>query len=310
MHTVYTTTITDEARRRGITIEVLDEATPVFVLQHGANRVRCYNSLTDRVGAVTFHLTQDKHLANSFLRRHGFPVPDQELFTSLKQADAFLARHATIVVKPCTQWGARGVSVRVTTPADLHTAVRKARRYEESVLIEAYTPGVDKRLIYIDYRFVAAIQRNPATVIGTGADTIRTLITKKNRQARRIDPSNRVPFDRETEKALAVLGFTYDSVPEQNAAVEVRLTSNYHTGGTVDVITDRVEPTLVSMGHDIARATELPVLGVDFLVEPGNGVARVIELAPDLAISPPEGAEVAKRFLDYLFPETKVGESG
>ena len=47
-----------------------------------------------------------------------------------------------------------------------------------------------------------------------------------------------------------------------------------------------------------------PVVGIDFLVEPKSGRFHIIELSPDLAISPPEGEEVARRFLDYLFPSS------
>ena len=72
MNTVYTTTITREAKRRGIGIEVIDADTPIFLLKYGGRSIRCYNALTDAVGAVTFHLAQDKRLANVFLARYGF----------------------------------------------------------------------------------------------------------------------------------------------------------------------------------------------------------------------------------------------
>ena len=53
------------------------------------------------------------------------------------------------------------------------------------------------------------------------------------------------------------------------------------------------------------RDAQLPVTGVDFLVDEAAGKAYVIELAPDLAISPRSGKIVAEKFIDYLFPETK-----
>ncbi len=63
----YTTTITNEARCRGIAVHVVDASVPIFELRHGSTTIRCYRSLTDRVGAVTFHLTQNKYLAGCFL---------------------------------------------------------------------------------------------------------------------------------------------------------------------------------------------------------------------------------------------------
>ena len=179
VNSIYTTTITTEARRRGIRIEVIDPATPIFVLRQGGRSVRCYNALTDRVGAVTFHLAQNKRLANRFLADRGFPVPDQIPYTTPAAAQAFLGRHRSIVVKPCTQWGGRGVSVDVRTPAELVRAVRLARRFEEDIILEQRVQGVDERLIFVDFRFVASIQRNPARVVGNGRDTIRALIQRQ-----------------------------------------------------------------------------------------------------------------------------------
>ena len=135
MDSIYTTTITDEARRRGIGIEVIDAHTPIFLLKHAGRSVRCYNALTDRVGAVTFHLAQDKRLANQFLARHNFPVPRQIQYDTRQAALDFLRQTKCIVVKPCREWGGRGVSVAVRTPGELDRAVRRARVFSEDIVL-------------------------------------------------------------------------------------------------------------------------------------------------------------------------------
>lgn len=304
MNSIYTTTITNEARRRGIGIRVIEPLTPIFVLHHGGREVRCYNSLTDHVGAVSFHMAQNKRLANHFLRSQGFPVPDQAFFTDMVAAGVFLKDHKRIVVKPCTQWGGRGVSVAVTTMAELRRAVQRARRFEEEVTLEESVSGEDYRLIFVNYRYVAAILRKPAEVVGNGVDTIRRLVTEKNRLARRTDPSNVIPMDAETGRELGVMGWAWEDIPLKGRRVQARLTSNYHTGGTVEVVTDRVPKRLIREAGRVARALRIPVIGVDFLVNARTGRHWILELSPDLAISPPEGEEVARRFMDYLFPET------
>lgn len=304
MNSVYTTTITREARRRGIGIEVIDAATPIFILKHKGGQVRCYNALTDRVGAVTFHMTQNKRLANGFLKANGFPVPDQVLYTDHDAARRFLRKHKSIVVKPCTQWGGRGVSVAVRTPEDLERAVRFARRFEEEIILEACVAGVDYRLIFVNFKFVAAIRRRSAQVTGNGCDTIRTLIQARNRQERPRDPSHIIPVDSETGRNLEALGLTWNTVPAAGKTVRVRLTSNYHTGGDIDVVTQSVSKRLVAVARRAAVKLGVPVIGIDFLVDEASGAHWLIELSPDLAISPPEGEEVARNFMDYLFPST------
>jgi len=302
MKSIYTTTITDEARRRGIKIEVLDERMPVFVLRKGRRSVRCFNALTDEVGAASFLLAQNKGSANSLLRKNGFPVPVQEPFVSLRRARVFLKKHKCIVVKPASQWGGRGVSMSVRTVDELKYAIGTARKCEDEILLEQCVQGEDYRLIFVNCRYVAAIKRSPAAVTGNGRNTLRELITAFNRREAKVDPSHRIPFDRETERALAAEGMTYRSVPAAGAVVLVRRNTNYHTGGAVEVVTGKVDRRLVEAARKIARIVAIPVLGIDFLYDRANGRYRVMELSPDLAISPPEGYEVAKRFLDFLFP--------
>jgi D-alanine-D-alanine ligase-like ATP-grasp enzyme len=305
MNSIYTTTITREAQRRGIGIEVIDPVTPVFVLMHKTKRIRCYNALTDQVGAVTFHMTQNKRLANMFLSAQGFPVPAQAAFTDLPAAQAFLKKFKTIVVKPCTQWGGRGVSVAVRTLKELTRAIDFARTFEEEVVLEEFVSGEDYRLIFVDYRYVAAIRRRAARVTGNGRDSIRKLILAQNRVERALDPSHVIPVDAETGRNLAALGLSWTTVPAAGRSVQVRLTSNYHTGGSVDIVTRSVAPKLVKLAARAAKKLGVPVIGIDFLVNEKTGQFWLIELSPDLAISPPEGDIVVRHFIDYLFPETK-----
>ena len=305
MNSIYTTTITREAQRRGIGIEVIDPVTPVFVLKHKTKRIRCYNALTDQVGAVTFHMTQNKRLANLFLSAQGFPVPAQAAYTDLPAAQAFLKKFKTIVVKPCTQWGGRGVSVAVRTLKELTRAIDFARTFEEEVVLEEFVSGEDYRLIFVDYRYVAAIRRRAARVTGNGRDSIRKLILAQNRVERALDPSHVIPVDAETGRNLAALGLSWTTVPAAGRSVQVRLTSNYHTGGSVDIVTRSVAPKLVKLAARAAKKLGVPVIGIDFLVNEKTGRFWLIELSPDLAISPPEGDIVVRHFIDYLFPETK-----
>jgi cyanophycin synthetase len=156
---------------------------------------------------------------------------------------------------------------------------------------------------------VAAVRRFPAYVTGNGKDSLRSLIRKKNIMTKKLDPVNEVPFDRETLRTILAKGFGYESVPKKGRKIEVRMNANYHTGGIVEVVTDRVSKDIVDTAKKIVCLAELPVCGVDFLVNKRTGKYWVVELAPDLAISPRGGKIVAKCFIDYLFPET-IKKSG
>ena len=304
MDSVYTTTLTAEALRRGITVTVIEPTTPVFLLTLGQTSIRCYNGLTDRVGAVTFLLANDKFLCNRFLRSHCISVPDQQKLNDFGSAAAFLKKHRSIVVKPVMEWGGRGVSVGITDQRELRAAITRAKKFSSEIILEQCVSGIDIRCIMVNGKVCAAIKRTPAQVLGNGRDTIRTLIKKQNRLATAIDPSNRIPVDAETGRSLNFFGLTWESVPKKNAAVTVRRTSNYHTGGSVSDITDSISCQLIQQSETIAKLFGATLLGVDFLVNEKSGAYHVLECSPDCAISPPEGFRVAHSLLNHLFPAT------
>ena len=306
MNKIYTRTITDEAKKRGISVEVIDRNTPVFILKHGGVSVKCYNALTDRVGAVSFLLADDKHLANRFMGRYGFPVPKQMKYSGFDKAQEFLQKCKSIVIKPCRQWGGRGVAVAIKTVSDLRQAILRARKFGEDIVLEEYVEGEDNRLIFVNGLFVVAIRRVPASVTGNGKIDIRKLIQMQNARNRKNDAGNIIPLDNETRRALASFGLNYNTVPQNGRTVQVRRTSNFHTGGTVDDITETVDADLVRQGRKIARLFALPVIGIDFLVNSSSGRHWIIEVSADLAISPPEGHRVIGPFIDSLFPEIKA----
>jgi len=304
--TPYTTTITDAAQRRGIRVRLLnaDPDWPIFELSRGGKTVRCFNALTDLVGAATYHLLNNKRACNRWLATQRIPVPAQLAYgsASFERTLAFLEKYAPIVVKPCMQWGGRGVSMGIRTPAELQAAVRMARRYEPDVILEETVPGDDLRVILAGGQLAAAIRRHPACVTGDGQHTIRQLIARQNALRRKQDPSNVIPWDAETRRNLSELKRRPDETPAPGERVRVRLTNNYHTGGTVDIVTGHVPRRALAIAQRIANALALQLVGVDFLIDPATKRTTVIEVSPDMAISPPEGETVAERFLDTLFP--------
>ena len=226
------------------------------------------------------------------------------VYTTFKKAVEFLSQKRPIVVKPRAQWGARGVSTHISNEKELHYALGRAGRFEKGIVLEECVNGIDRRLIFVDHCFTAAIQRTPPFVTGNGIDTIRGLIISRNKEKREIDPANIIPLDRETLRCITGQKLDFDSVPEAGQKLQARWTTNFHTGGTVAIITDSVGPGLKDAAEKISRLAALPLLGVDFLVDETDQSFKVVELAPDVAISPRGGNIVAKRYIDYLFPET------
>jgi D-alanine-D-alanine ligase-like ATP-grasp enzyme len=166
--------------------------------------------------------------------------------------------------------------------------------------------GEDLRLIVIGYKLVAAAICRPARVIGDGASTIRELIERQSRRrAAATGGESKIPLDAETERCVAKAGFGLDDVPPSGQEINVRKAANLHTGGTIHDVTAEVHPSLVDAAIRAARALDVPVTGIDFMVrsprQPGYWFIEANE-RPGLANHEPQ--PTAERFIDLLFPQS------
>ncbi len=153
---------------------------------------------------------------------------------------------------------------------------------------------------------VAAAVRKPAEIIGTGRHSVRDLLDRVSRRREAATGGeSSIPQDDETERCIAAAGWGYDDVLPEGHSLQVRRTANLHTGGTIHDVTPRLHPTLKDAAIQAARALEIPVVGLDFLVPSVEGDQYVIIEAnerPGLANHEPQ--PTAERFIDLLFPHT------
>lgn len=300
----YAKLIVDEARRRGIGVEMIDAEGGFFRLVSGGRSVACRESLSELTSAVAMSICDDKSVTRRVLERAGVRVPAQIVANDDDAISAFLAEHGSVVVKPARGEQGRGVSVGLATVETVVEAVAEARQLCDRVLIEACAEGQDLRLVVIDYRVVAAAIRRPAHILGDGKSKVRDLIDRQSRRrAAATGGESRIPLDAETTRCLADAGFTLDDVPADGVEIQVRNTANLHTGGTIHDVTDNVHPTLVSAAVLAARTIEIPVVGIDFMVPSPFGASYVFIEAnerPGLANHEPQ--PTAERFVDLLFP--------
>jgi GNAT-family acetyltransferase (TIGR03103 family) len=300
----YARLIVDEARRRGIGVEIIDAEGGFFRLVSGGRSVACRESLSELTSAVAMSLCDDKAVTRRILERAGIAVPAQMDADDQAALAAFLAEHGRVVVKPARGEQGRGVAVGLDTLETVEQAVAAARQLSDKVLIEAMAEGQDLRLVVIDYRLVAAAIRRPAHILGDGQSSVRELIDRQSRRrAAATGGESRIPLDGETERTLKAAGYGLDDVPENGVEIQVRKTANLHTGGTIHDVTDNVHPALVHAAVLAARTIEIPVVGIDFMVPSPYGPDYVFIEAnerPGLANHEPQ--PTAERFVDLLFP--------
>ncbi len=307
----YAQIIVDEALRRGIAVQVEDPENGFLELTFGGRHVACRESLSELTTAVAMSRCDDKQVTVSLLDQAGLQVPRQQVAGTPEQNAAFLKECEAVVVKPARGEQGRGVYVNVTDSNALEKAIAASQQLCDKVLIEEYQPGEDLRIIVIDNEVVAAAVRKPPRVIGTGQHSVRTLIEKQSRRRKAATKGeSRIPLDHETERCVAEGGFSLDDILPLDTVLQVRETANLHTGGTIHDVTDQIHPALKQAAVSAARAINIPVVGLDFIVPELEGPDYVIIEAnerPGLANHEPQ--PTAERFIDLLFPQTVTRKS-
>ncbi|HEX7026481.1 MAG TPA: N-acetylglutaminylglutamine synthetase [Gammaproteobacteria bacterium] len=300
----YARIIVDEALSRGIEVVMDDEENGLFTLNLGGRQIRCHESLTDITSAVSMTLCQNKLLTHKILARAGLTTPEFTLYRDMPQAEEFLQRHRSIVVKPIDSEQGHGISVDIRDTSGLQAAIERAQTVSSEIILERYHSGQDLRVLVIGQHVVAAAIRRPAEIIGDGEKDIKTLVEKLSRRRQAATGGeSRVPLDAETERCINEAGYDWHSVLEPNQHLFVRKTANLHTGGVLIDVTEQLHPALRKSALAAAAALNIPVTGIDMIINGSDKPDYVIIEAnerPGLANHEPH--PTAQRFIDLLFP--------
>jgi len=300
----YARIIVDEARSRGISVEILDAEEGYFRLSRGGKQIDCRESLSELTSAVAMSRCQDKLVTHRWLRRAGLKTPEYRVAGRTDANVAFLEKHSRIVVKPAVGEQGKGITVGVGSPPALEDALAEARRYHDRVLLECCYPGQDLRVVVIGFKVVAAAVRKPPEVVGDGKLKIQQLIEKLSRRRRASTRGeSAIPIDTDTRQCLAEQDLALGTVLPAGQRVTVRKTANFHTGGTIHDVTDELHPALIEAAEKAARQLDIPVVGLDFIVDsPQQPEHVIIEANERVGLANHEPQPTAQRFIDLLFP--------
>ena len=287
-------------------------------LGHGKYQQRIQATVTGRTPHISVELASDKEETNKILGGLGLPVPQQELVQSETQAVRAARRIGfPVVTKPYNGNHGRGISIRLTSDAEVAQGFLAAREHSRSVIVETFLEGDDHRLLVVNGELVAATRRTPGHVVGDGEHDIAALVEIVNQDPRRgvghEKVLTRLELDAQAQKMLERAGLTAASVPARGQMVYLRSTANLSTGGTATDVTDVIHPDNREMAERAVRAIGLDVGGVDFLSKNitesyrsiGGGICEV-NAAPGfrMHVAPSEGSarDVAAPVIDMLFP--------
>lgn len=257
-------------------------------------------------------ITTDKFKSFAMLAAWQIPTPDTVLYESRERAITFMKNHGECVVKPRDGEHGNGITVGVKDSRRLQAAVSEAKSVFPQVLLQQKVNGDDFRLLFIDYKFVAAVRRDPASIKGDGEHSIRQLVDSYNENIHSIwegirggevdsdtikGSISKIPLEEIVNARSAAL---LDYVPQENEVVSLLDKANVSLGGQTTDVTEQVNLELIEHITRLLKAIGLPLCGIDVLSEDiGSQLSEkksyVIELnaAPGLRLHelPTQGQE-------------------
>lgn len=314
--------IVDEAEKRGIPYIRLNKQSLVQ-LGYGVNQKRIRATIASTTSNIAVDIACDKEETKLLLEAAEIPVPRGTVIRTEEGLKEAVEKYGyPLVIKPIDGNHGKGNTTNITTWEQAVKALEAAKEYSRSVIVERFIRGVDFRCLVINYKFICAALRTPASVVGDGVHSIQWLVDETNKDPRRGYGHEKVltqiTIDQFTQKMLDEKGYTMETVPAKGELVLLKPTANLSTGGTSTDVTDEVHPANIFMCERIARIIGLDICGIDIMapdlrtpVSENGGAVLEVNAAPGfrMHIEPADGLprNVAEPVVDMLFPRGSIG---
>jgi len=314
--------LVDEAVKRGIPFIRLNKQSLVQ-LGYGVNQKRIRATIASTTSSIAVDIACDKEETKNLLEAAEIPVPKGVIIrTEEGLKDAVDRIKYPIVLKPIDGNHGKGATTDVNNWEQAVTALAAAQKYSRSVICERFITGFDFRVLVINYKFICAALRTPASVVGDGINTIQWLIDETNKDPRRGYGHEKVltqiKIDDFSKKMLDDKGYTLENIPKKDELVLLKPTANLSTGGTSTDVTDEVHPVNIFLAERIAKIIGLDICGIDIMatdlrspITENGGAVLEVNAAPGfrMHIDPSVGLprNVAEPAIDMLYPKGTNG---
>lgn len=317
-----TGSIVAEAAKRNIPYIRLNNHSLVQ-LGYGIHQKRIRATIASTTSTIAVDIAGDKEETKNILEGAEVPVPRGVIVHDEEELQGAVERVGyPLVLKPIDGNHGKGATTNINTWEAALNALADARHYSRSIICEKFITGFDFRVLVINYKFICAALRTPASVVGNGEHTIQQLIDAVNKDPRRGYGHEKVltqiTVDSFTEKMLHDLDYTVNTIPPANELVLLKPTANLSTGGTATDVTDEVHPANIFMCERIARIIGLDICGIDIMaadlrtpITENGGAVLEVNAAPGfrMHVEPTEGLprNVAEPVVNMLFPQNSDG---
>ena len=180
-----TGSIVAEAEKRNIPYIRLNRQSLVQ-LGYGNQQKRIRATIASTTSSIAVDIAGDKEETKNLLSAAEVPVPKGVIIRTeegLKEAVDNIGY--PMVVKPIDGNHGKGATTDINNWEAAVKALEDAQKYSRSVICEKFITGYDFRILVVNYKFICAALRTPASVTGDGKSTIQQLIDETNKDPRR-----------------------------------------------------------------------------------------------------------------------------
>ncbi|SMO41254.1 glutamate--cysteine ligase [Saccharicrinis carchari] len=259
-----------EILRRELPLEVIDaDNNLIAVVFEGKEYIIHEGTISDANSLIAYWISNDKWMTRQFLQRKGVSYAKGILLKQGYTAKQLQQVRFPAVVKPVDTDHGIAVSVDIKTREDLISAVDRAFKFADKVIVEDFFRGREFRFLVIDYQVRAIAYREPANVVGDGKLSINQLIDEKNK-GRGVDythPLLKINIDEEVHRHLKALSLTPESILPNGEKVYLRSNSNLSTGGDSIDVSDDMPEFYKEVAVKAAQSAGLKIAGIDLIIK-------------------------------------------
>ena len=275
---VSTRVMYDEFNRQRIPVRIIDADSSMLEYTDKAGATHfLFSTSSDKSSAAGLVIANNKSRTEIIARELNIPVPDAITCQTFAEAHAFFKQHGTVVLKPLANSGGRGVSTNINTYSLLQKAYKFAKQYGPEVIIQQHMPGDDIRLLVVGGKFVSAVTRRPAHVVGDGDLTLKALVALENVSLHRNDDSSSSLMNIDIPAVRRFVGDSLYDVPAKDEEVRVVGPANVSLGGSLHEATGSVTFKMIADAEKISQKLRLGICGVDMMWDRTNDTYAMIE---------------------------------
>lgn len=263
-------TLKDELLKRGyvISTQTTKDGKPYreFVSPSGARMTKVgmyymYPFTSEKAMAIS----KDKMQAYELAKATGIIIPAGVQTSDVAVARKFLDTYKQVIVKPHNRSGGSGLSVDITTDAQLGKAMERATYHGEAPLIQQQFIGEELRLTVINGEVYSVILRQSPRIVGDGTRTVQQLIEAEN-VARKDLIFPYLAYPQLTADNIDPAFLTSQTIPEKGETVELNKTTMIRNGASFYGVTNLVHPSYIEIAKRLAAKLDAGLLAVDLMV--------------------------------------------